>query len=283
MIIVTGATGHLGRLVVEELLKSVPATEIGVAVRNPAKAADLAARGIDVRHADYDKPETLDAAFAGASKILLISASEVGRRLSQHQTAIDAIRRSGARLLVYTSLLNADTTGMSLASEHWPTEELVKASGIPFVILRNGWYFENYTENFGPALQYGAISGSAGNGRIAAASRADYAAAAANVLTESGHEGNVYELAGDESFSMNELAAELSRVAGKTIVYNDLPVAEYRAMLASFGLPPAVAYMLADADAAIARGELLNDRGDLHRLIARPTTKLSDAIKASVP
>jgi NAD(P)H dehydrogenase (quinone) len=171
---------------------------------------------------------------------------------------------------------------MSLASEHWPTEELVKATGIPYVILRNGWYFENYTENFGPALQYGAIGGSAGNGRIAAASRADYAAAAATVLTESGHEGKIYELAGDESFSMPELAQELSRASGKTIVYNDLPVVDYRAMLMSFGLPAAVAYMLADADAAIARGELLNESGDLHRLIGRATTKLSDAIKAAV-
>lgn len=280
MIVLTGATGHLGKLVIDSLLeKGVAANDIVAAVRNVGKAADLASRGIVVRHADYEKPETLDAAFAGASKVLLISASEVGRRLPQHQNAIAAIQRAKPQLLVYTSILNAATSGMSLAAEHWPTEELVRATGIPFVILRNGWYFENYTENFGPALQYGAIAGSAGNGRVSAASRADYAAAAATVLTQDGHEGKVYELAGDASFSMQDLADALSRKSGKSIAYHDMPMPDYRAMLVSAGLPAAVAYMLADADRSLANGELESTSGDLRKLIGRPTTTLEQAMR----
>ncbi|HEV7768777.1 MAG TPA: SDR family oxidoreductase [Thermoanaerobaculia bacterium] len=281
MIVVTGATGHLGRLVIEQLLQRVPPTEIAVAVRNVDKAADFAAKGIDVRHADYSQPETLTAAFQGADKILLISANEIGKRLEQHRNAVDAIKGSGAKLLVYTSILKADTSGISLATEHLGTEELIRASGVPFVFLRNGWYHENYTENLGPTLQYGAIAGSAGDGKVAAAARADYAAAAVEALTGIGHEGTIYELAGDRAFTLTELAAEVSRAAGKPVVYNDLAPAQYRDLLVGAGLPEPVAEMLVDADLGLKRGELDSDRDDLRRLIGRPTTPLADAVSAA--
>jgi NAD(P)H dehydrogenase (quinone) len=283
MIVVTGATGYLGRHVIEQLLERVPASEIAVAVRNTGRAADFAARGIDVRHADYEKPETLAAAFRGADKVLLISANEVGKRAAQHRNVIGAVKASGARLLVYTSMLNADRSGIAtLANEHRATEEMVRESGLPFVILRNGWYLENYTENLAPALQYGAIAGSANGGRVAAAARADYAAAAVAVLTGEDHEGQTYELAGDAPFTLSELAAEVSRQTGKTIVYNDLPSAAYRDMLLGAGLPAPVAEMLADADLGLGRGELDNASGDLRRLINRPTTPLADAVRAAI-
>jgi NAD(P)H dehydrogenase (quinone) len=282
MIVVTGATGHLGRLVIEQLLERVPASEVAVAVRNVEKASDFAARGIDVRHADYDKPETLEPAFRGATKVLLISANEIGKRAAQHRNVVAAVQAAGARLLVYTSILNADRSGIGLAKEHLATEERIRASGIPFVLLRNGWYIENYTENLAPALQYGALAGSAGNGRVAAATRADFAAAAVEVLTGEGHEGKVYELAGDAPFTLTELADEVSRHAGKPIVYNDLPPAAYHDLLAGAGLPAPVADMLVDADLGLGRGELENHSGDLRRLINRPTTPLADAVRAAV-
>jgi NAD(P)H dehydrogenase (quinone) len=282
MIVITGATGHLGRLVIEELLKKVPAREVAVAVRNVAKAAELAERGIDVRYADYEKSETLATAFRGATKVLLISANEVGKRLAQHRNAVDAIKAASPRLVVYTSILNADRSGIGLAKEHLATEQMIRESGVPFAILRNGWYHENYTENLGPALQFGAIAGSAGNGRVAAAARADYAAAAVEVLTTDGHEGQTYELAGDASFTLSELAAEVSSAAGKPIAYNNLSPDAYRDMLVGVGLPAPVAEMLADADRGLERGELDSDRDDLRRLIHRPTTPLADAVRAAI-
>jgi NAD(P)H dehydrogenase (quinone) len=282
MIVVTAATGKLGRHVVEELLKKIPPGEIAVAVRNPDKAGDLAARGIQVRRGDYSRPETLAPALSGAEKVLLISSSEVGRRTPQHAAVIEAAKRSGARLLAYTSLLRADTARMLLAAEHRETEALIRASGLPFVLLRNGWYLENYTENLAPALQHGAILGSADAGRIAAAARGDYAAAAAAVLTGAGHENKVYELAGDVPFTMAELAAEVSRQAEKPVAYQDLPVEQYSAALVAAGLPKAVADVYADSDLGIVRGELDDASGDLRRLIGRPTTPLARAVAAAL-
>ncbi len=281
-IVITGATGHLGRLVVEQLLQRVSPSELAVVVRNVEKAADFRECGIDVRHADYEEPETLRAAFEGATKVLLISANEVGKRLEQHRNIIEAVKAAGPRLLVYTSILKADRSGIGLAKEHLATEELIRSSGIPYVILRNGWYLENYTENLGPALQYGAIAGSAGTGHVAAATRADFAAAAVAVLTAEGHEGKVYELAGDARFTMADLAAEVSRQTGKQVVYNDMPAEQYRELLAGAGLPVPVAEMLADADLGLGRGELDGDSGDFGRLIGRPTTPLSAAIRAAL-
>ncbi|NVI98010.1 SDR family oxidoreductase [Myxococcus sp. AM009] len=282
MILVTAATGKLGRLVVAGLLEKVPAKDIAIAVRDPSKASDLAARGVQVRQADYSKPETLGPAFAGVDKMLLISSSEVGQRAVQHQAVVDAAKEAGVRLLAYTSILRADTSGMALATEHKATEEAIRGSGLPFVFLRNGWYTENYTENLAPALAHGALIGSSGQGRIAAATRADYAAAAVAVLTGTGHEDKVYELAGDSAFTAAELAAEVSRQAGKTVVYKDLSQADHAGALIGVGVPAAFAEVLANSDAGAARGELNDSSGDLRRLIGRPTTPLADAVAAAV-
>jgi len=282
MIAVTGATGHLGRLVVEQLLQSVPAAQVVAAVRNPEKAHDLAARGVQVRRADYDQPSTLVEAFRGVEKLLLVSASEIGKRIRQHQAAVAAAREAGVKLLVYTSLLHADTSGISLAAEHLASEKAVRESGIPFVILRNGWYLENYSENLGPALQHGVILGAAKQGRVAAAARSDYAAAAVAVLTTPGHEGRVYELAGDASFTMADLAAEVARQSGKPVSYGDMPAEKYAETLRGFGLPGPVAEMLASADEGIARGVLDDADHALGRLIGRPTVTLAQAVAVAV-
>ena len=278
MIIVTGATGKLGRHVIDALLAKVPAAEIAVAVRDPDKAKDLAARGVQVHRADYNDPASVEAALRGADKVLLISSSEVGKRYPQHRSVIDAAKKEGVKLLAYTSILHADRSGLSLASEHKQTEEAICASGIPYVFLRNGWYIENYTENLGPALQQGALIGSARDGRIAAATRRDFAEAAAAVLTGEGHANKSYELAGDQPFTMSELAAAVSASSGKTVVYNDMPAAQYREILVGVGLPAIFADALADSDVGIARGELDDSSGDLRRLIGRPTTPLEAAL-----
>lgn len=281
MIVVTGATGRLGRLVVESLLRKVPAREIAAAVRDPDKAQDLAARGVEVRRADYSRPETLATALGGAEKVLLISSNEVGQRAQQHAAVVRAAREGGVKLLAYTSILRAETSKLALAAEHEATEAEVRGSGLPFVFLRNGWYLENYTENLGPALQHGAIVGSANGGRIAAAARADYAEAAAAVLTRP-VEKPIYELAGDARFTMAELAAEVSRQAGKPIAYRDLPPDRYRAVLTGAGLPGPVADLYVDADVQAARGELDDSSGELRRLIGRATTPLAAAVRVAL-
>lgn len=277
MIVVTGATGHLGRHVVEELIEKVPPSSVVAAVRNPEKAADLASRGVVVRRADYDAPDTVVDAFAGASQVLLISANVVGRRFPQHRAVIEAAKKVGVRQLAYTSILRADTSKLKLAEEHRATEEAIAASGIPFVFLRNGWYFENYTDSLPSALAQGAIVGSAGKGRIAAATRRDYALAAVEALTKR-HENRIHELGGDASFSMDELAREVARQSGKEVVYRDLSLAEHREVLVKFGLPPAVAEILVDADQGIQKGELDHPGDGLRRLIGRPTTTLAEAV-----
>jgi NAD(P)H dehydrogenase (quinone) len=283
MIVVTGATGHLGRHVVAELLKKVPASQIAVAARNPEKAeADFGGRGVQIRLGDYGKPETLHRALEGATRVLLISSSELGKRAAQHEAVIDAAKKGNVSLLAYTSILGGDTNKMKLAIEHQETEALIRRSGLPFTFLRNGWYIENYTEHLAPALEHGVMAGSAGKGRIAAATRADYAAAAAAVLTGDGHANTAYELAGDTSFTMPEMAAEVSRVSGKTVVYKDLPVADYTSMLVGFGLPEFAASVVADADYGITRGELDNASHTLSRLIGRPTTPWEDAVAAAL-
>lgn len=279
MIVITGATGRLGPLVVAELLaRGVPAEEIVAAVRTPEKAADLVAQGVQVRQADYTQPDTLASAFAGAEKLLLISSSANGRRVEQHRNVVSAAAAAGVRQIAYTSILRADTSALQLAGEHKATEELIRESGIPYVFLRNGWYLENYSENLAPAVQYGVINGSAGDGRIAAAARADFAAAAAAVLSTDGHHNAVYELAGDIPFTMSELAAEVTRQSGTHVAYRDLPAEEYTSVLINVGLPEPYAALLADSDEGIVKGELDTDSDDLRRLIDRPTTSLSDAV-----
>jgi len=284
MIVVTGATGQLGRLVIQSLLqRQVPANRIVAAVRSPAKAADLAAQGIVVRQADYSQPESLQAAFAGADKVLLISSSEVGQRLPQHRNAIEAAQAAqaaGVGLLAYTSLLHADTSPLGLAEEHRQTEALLRQSGLPHVILRNGWYTENYLASVASALQHGAYIGAAGEGRIASAARADYAEAAAAVLTLSDQAGKVHELAGDTAYTLADLAEAISRLSGKNVPYVNLSQADFEAALLKVGLPAPLAALLADSDAGVARGALFDDQRQLSRLIGRPTTPLDALLPA---
>ena len=282
MIIVTGATGQLGRLVIARLLKTVPAAQIVAAVRDVAKAADLAAQGVQVRRADYADPASLDAAFRGASKVLLISSNELGQRGAQHRNVVDAAVRAKAGLLAYTSVLHADTSPLALAAEHRDTEAAVRASGLPYTLLRNGWYVENYTGSLGGALAHGALAGGAGEGRIAAAARADYADAAAAVLASAGPVEQVYELAGDRAFTLGELAAEVSRQSGKALPFHNLPQQAYRDMLVEIGLPVPLAELIADSDAHAAKGALDDNSGTLGRLIGRPTISLADAVKAAL-
>jgi NAD(P)H dehydrogenase (quinone) len=282
MIAITGATGQLGRLVIQELLRSVPANQIIAAVRTPAKAQDLAALGVQVRQADYAQPATLQAAFAGVDKLLLISSSEVGQRAPQHRAVIDAAKAAGVKLIAYTSLLRADTSALGLAAEHKETEAALHASGVPFVLLRNGWYAENYAGTVPMAVQHGAVMGSAREGRIAAASRADYAAAAATVLVREGQAGKVYELAGDTSFTMAEFAAEIASQSGKPVAYVDMPQADYAAALVKVGLPEGFAALLADSDAAAANGGLFDNSGQLAQLIGRSTTPIASVIAAAL-
>ncbi|MFY1652747.1 SDR family oxidoreductase [Solwaraspora sp. WMMB762] len=293
MITVTGAAGQLGRLVVDELLDGgLPPAQIVAVVRNPQKAGDLAARGVQVRHGDYDQPQTLGPALAGTRKLLLISGSEVGRRIDQHRNAVAAAKAAGVDLIAYTSILNADTSSVPLAAEHLATEQLIRDSGLPFVLLRNGWYLENYTGSVLPqALATGSVLGAAGSGRVAAATRADFAAAAVAVLTApapagsadtAGTAGTVYELGGDEPFTLAELAAEISRHSGREVGYQDLPADVYAKALTDAGVPEAFASMLAASDVGISRGDLTTDSGDLARLIGRPTTSLGDAVRAAL-
>jgi NAD(P)H dehydrogenase (quinone) len=281
MIAVTGATGHLGRLAVAALLEKVPAKEVVAIVRTPAKAADLAAKGVQVREGDYTKPATLEAALRGVEKLLLVSSSEVGQRFPQHQAVITAAKAAGVKLIAYTSILHGDRSKLALAAEHVATEKLLAASGIPFVLLRNGWYLENYTGQIAGALQHG-FAGSAGEGRIAAAARADFAAAAAAVLTTPGQAGKVYELAGDAPFTMAELAAEVARQSGKPVGYANLPPEAFKGVLLGAGLPGPFAEILVDADVNIVKGELDDRSGDLRRLIGRPTTTLAAAVAAAL-
>ena len=282
MIVVTGATGQLGRLVVEGLLELVPADRVAVVVRSPEKAADLAARGVEVRTADYARPETLDGAFAAGDKVLLISGSEVGQRVEQHQAVIDAAAKAGVALLGYTSVLGGDLATFRLADEHHAAEAAIRASGLPFVLLRNGWYTENYTGTLAQALEHGAVFAGAGEGRVASATRADFAAAAVAVLTTEGHENRAYELSGDTAWSFAEYAAEVAAQSGRPVVYRQLTPEQHLQLLLDAGLPQPFAEILVDVDAGIARGELAVSTGELSRLIGRPTTPLADSVRAAL-
>lgn len=272
---VTGATGQLGRLVIAGLKNKMDAGDIVALARSPEKAADL---GVTARKADYDAPETLAPALAGIDTLLLISGSEIGQRTAQHRAVIDAAKAAGVGHIVYTSLLRADTSPMSLATEHRETEAMIKASGLTYTILRNGWYTENYTGSVPGAVQAGALVGSAGDGRITSASRADYADAAVAVLTASDHAGKTYELAGDAAYTLDDLAAEVSAQSGKTIPYQNLPQDEYAKILVSVGLHEGFAGALASFDVDASNGALFHDGKDLSRLIGRPTTPMSASV-----
>ncbi|MFJ3309156.1 NAD(P)H-binding protein [Streptomyces sp. NPDC086549] len=280
-IVVTGATGHLGRHVVEQLLEKVPAEQITAVVRDEAKAADFAARGVKIAVANYNQPETFDGLFAAGDKVLLISGNEFDKgRVQQHKVVIDAAKAAGAALLAYTSAPGSLTA--ALADDHRATEEVLLASGLPYALLRNGWYHENYTENLAPVLEHSAVVTSAGDGRVSSASRADYAAAAVAVLTGEGHENKAYELGGDVAWGFAEYAAELSKQTGKEIAYNSVPGEVLQGILTGAGLPEPFAVILVGVDASITKGELVVSTGDLSRLIGRPTTPLAEAVTAAL-
>lgn len=282
-ILVTGATGQLGRLAIDSLLaRGLSPRDIVALVRDRQKAAELAARGVEVRVGDFEDPPSLDRALAGVDRVLFISGSEVGRRAEQHQNVIDAAVRAGVELVAYTSIVRADSSPLGLAAEHRVTEEALAASGVPHVLLRNSWYVENYTDHISVQLEHGAVLGAAGEGRVSAATRADFAEAAAAVVAEEGHVGKVYELGSDDAFTLGEYASELSHQTGTAVAYRDLPVTEYAAALVDAGLPRPHAEALAASDDGLKHGALLVETGDLARLIGRPTTPLRDAVKASI-
>lgn len=280
MYAVTGASGQLGRRVIESLLGKVAPGEIVALVRNADSVADFAAKGVTVRAFDYDVPETLAPGLAGVTRLLLISGNAVGSRVPQHQAVIDAAKAAGVQLIAYSSILRAQTSPMLLAAEHKATEDLLAASGLPTALLRNGWYTENYLMSAGAAIAHGVLIGSAGEGLVSSAARADYAEAAAVVLTRG--EAGTFELAGDSGFTHAELAAALAEASGKQVAYQDLPEADYAKALEGAGIPAPFAAILADSDARSGEGALFDDSRTLSGLIGRPTTPWRETIATGV-
>jgi NAD(P)H dehydrogenase (quinone) len=281
--LVTGASGHLGRLAVQALLeRGVTASDVVATARDLDAIADLAALGVETRAADYTDPASLEQALKGVDRVLLVSSSAVGERVAQHANVIEAAKAAGVELLAYTSITRADSSTLALAEEHRATEELLAASGLPVALLRNSWYLENYTGQVATALEHGAVLGAAGEGRVSAATRADFAAAAAAVLVADDQAGRVYELGGDTAFTLGEYAAALTAESGTEVVYRDLPAEDLTAVLTGAGLPEPYAAILTDSDLGLARGELQADTGDLSRLIGRPTTTPAEAIRAAL-
>jgi NAD(P)H dehydrogenase (quinone) len=278
---VTGATGPFGRHAVEELLsRGIAAADVVAVVRTPSKAADLAERGVQVREGDYSRPETLPAALAGVQRLLLVSGSEVGARVAQHTAVVDAAKAAGVERIAYTSLLRADTSSNPLAGEHRATEQVLRDSGITSVILRNGWYLENYTSQLGQYLEHGAVLGAAGDGVVSGAARADYAAAAVTALLDDTTGDVTYELGG-AGFTLADLASTVTDVTGTTVVYRDVSVTEYAAALQGMGLDEGTAGFVSFLDASIAAGDLHTDSDDLARLVGRPLVTLADAVRAA--
>lgn len=278
-IVVTGASGQLGRLTIASLLeRGVAAGEITATARDVERVKDLGEKGVVVRAADYADPASLHAAFRGAERVLLVSGHPGSDRVAEHRNVLEAARDAGVGLLAYTSIVNADTSGMIVAEDHAATETLIADSGVPFVFLRNSWYHENYTARIPAFLQHGSVIGGAGDGRVSGAARVDYAQAAAEVLTGQGHAHQVYELGGDPAYTLAELAAEISGQSGADVRYVDVPEAAHTRALTDGGLPLPLAQLLADADQGIRRGGLYTDSGDLVRLIGRSTIPLADAV-----
>ena len=281
-IAITGATGQLGNLVIEQLLQLTAAQNIVALVRKIDKAEHFKVQGIEPREFDYDRPETLVPALLGIDKLLLISANEIGRRTPQHQAVIDAAKVAGVPYLAYTSLLRADTSPLGLAQEHRETEKLIQDSGITYTFLRNNWYSENYLAGVAHAIEIGTLFGAAQDGRISSASRIDYAEAAAKVLTSTGHENKTYELAGSESFSLSDLATFIGQAVNKDIIYQNLSAEEYTQGLTQAGLPAGLVDVIVDADIQTIQGAMYSDSKDLEQLIGHKTTSIQDAIKAAL-
>ncbi|MDF0545210.1 SDR family oxidoreductase [Sphingobium sp. H39-3-25] len=282
MFAVTGASGHLGRLVIDALLSRTDPRNILALARDPAKLADLAERGVTVRAFDYSVPDSLAAALGDVDRLLLISSSEVGQRETQHRAVIDAAKAAGVGFIAYTSILHADANPLDLAVEHRGTETALQESGISYALLRNGWYNENYTIGLDGVVEHGVLIGSVGEARVAAASRKDYAEAAAIILAQEPPETNTYELAGDSGFTQAELAAAIAAASGKPVVYQDLPEADYAAALEGFGIPGPLAHILADSSAKAGKGALFDDSGTLGRLIGRPTTPIAVSVQEAL-
>lgn len=278
-IAVTGATGQLGRLAIAALKRRAPEARLVALVRDPARAADL---GLEARPFDYARPATLEAPLRGVDVLVLISSSDFNDRAGQHRNVIAAARAAGVGRVIYTSILKGIESPMRLAADHRETEVALAASGIPATVLRNGWYTENYTGTLAGALAAGAIVGANAGGRVSPATRADFAEAIAVVASTGDHTGQVYELAGDEAFTMDDFAAEVSRQAGKPVPYAPMPEAAYAELLTGFGLPESFAAILADSDARAGEGALFDDSGTLARLIGRPTTPLAQAVAAAL-
>lgn len=276
---VTGATGELGKIVISKLKEQLPLDQIVALARTPSKGSDL---GVTVRPFDYSKPEDLADSLKGIEKLLLISSSEIGQRTQQHVNVIEAAKKTGVKFLVYTSLLHADTSSLSLAFEHNETEGVLKSSGIPSVILRNGWYTENYTLSIPPALEHGAFIGSAGDGKISSAARSDFASAAVVALTGDLKPGSTYELAGDASYTLTDFAAELSKQSGKQIPYVDLTEEAYADALGKAGLPQGLAAAIASFDVEIKKGAVFDDGKQLSKLLGHPTTPFSKSIEQTL-
>ena len=281
-IAITGATGQLGNLVIEQLLQLTAAQNIVALVRKIDKAEHFKVQGIEPREFDYDRPETLVPALLGIDKVLLISANEIGRRTPQHQAVIDAAKVAGVPYLAYTSLLRADTSPLGLAQEHRETEKLIQDSGITYTFLRNNWYSENYLAGVAHTIEIGTLFGAAQDGRISSASRIDYAEAAAKVLTSTGHENKTYELAGSESFSLSDLATFIGQAVNKDIIYQNLSAEEYTQGLTQAGLPAGLVDVIVDADIQTIQGAMYSDSKDLEQLIGHKTTSIQDAIKAAL-
>tara|TARA_R110000764_G_scaffold239667_1_gene339620 strand:- start:1612 stop:2457 length:846 start_codon:yes stop_codon:yes gene_type:complete len=276
---ITGATGQLGQLVVQKLKDKNPDAKLVALVRNPDKAKPL---GIEAKAFDYEQPEALPKALEDIDRLVFISGSEIGKRETQHKNVINAAKQAQVKQIAYTSLLHADTSSMILAPEHLATEKMLQDSGIPHTILRNGWYTENYTAGLKQAVEQGAIIGSAGDGKISSATREDYAEAIAETIINDDHTGKTYELAGDQTFTMQDLAAEVSKQTGKNIEFVNLPEAEYAQKLQEIRLPEGMAKAFASLDYSASKNDLHDESGELARLINRPTTSLSQAVKTGL-
>jgi NAD(P)H dehydrogenase (quinone) len=283
-IVITGATGQLGRMIIADLLAAgVPADEITAIARSKEKAADLIAKGVRPHLADYDRPETFAGAFRSEDRVLLISGTEAGRRGAQHAVVIDAARAAGVAQLGYVGVFGGPKADFLLANDHRETEQMILDSALPYTFLRNNWYSEAYVGDLPGIVERGAIvTNIAGEGRIATAPRTDYAAAAAVVMNDDGHLNKAYELGGDTAWSFEEFAEEVSRQTGRKIVHTSVTPAERQAILTGVGVPAAFAEILVDVDNAIARGALSSTPGDLSRLIGRPTTPIADSIATAL-